>query len=60
MVISASEELARCINPSYSEWGKPWSSWANSPKDVSVTYIGTTDESSLNEGDIICSSFNAG
>lgn len=59
VVVSASEDGARNMNPDGSNWGRALSSWASSPDKVKVTCIGDAAEG-LEEGQVICSSFNAG
>jgi hypothetical protein len=61
VVCAASEDKARLIHPSNSTtpWAdNTWSSWANSPDQVTVVYLGEADPS-VKEG-IVCASFHAG
>ena len=43
------------------DWEKvdKWTSWAFNREDVGATYVGIA-AADLNEGDIVCSSYNAG
>lgn len=62
VVCAASEDAARLIHPSeYREdpWAPDaWPTWAISPDQVKVVYLGEADPS-VEEG-IICASFHAG
>lgn len=58
VVAAETEEEAKAIHPS-GRWDKPYHDWAHSPDQVKATLIGNAHES-LNPGDVICSSFNAG
>lgn len=63
VVVAKSEEDARMIHPSQNEWDGEvamFESWA-AAKDVKVEFLATLPEGSeYKEGDLICSSFNAG
>jgi hypothetical protein len=59
VVVAPTAGKARKIRPSpYGEWGDD-STWAKSPANVTVKFIGTAAKG-LKEGLVVCSSFNAG
>ena len=61
VVCAENEETARNTNPNGSgpvEWGQKWTSWANHPDLVVVTYLGEADPNVA--AGVVCSSFNAG
>lgn len=60
MVVAAMDvDTAKTILPHENDsWGQSWSTWASSPNNVTVTYIG---EAAPNiEQGVVLASFNAG
>lgn len=60
VVVAETEDAARQINPD-GEWARPgrYSAWAPESSYVSAMLVGIAVDG-FKEGDIICSSFNAG
>lgn len=58
VVVAEDEEAARNVNPD-GAWGRPYPSWALTPDNVAVHYIGEASPH-LAVGEIVCASFNAG
>lgn len=62
VVAASTEEIARATHPSDYDangWARKYKTWANTPADVTVEYIGYTDRKYA-EGTVIVASFNAG
>ncbi len=65
VVIAENEDQARLIHPSYyvesldQWWEYGYGSWAKSPDQVTVTYLGVYEGEPV-KSPIICASFNAG
>lgn len=59
VVAADSESDARAISPDGGKWRDRHSSWASSPDNVKVSYVGEAAPG-LVSGEIICASFNAG
>lgn len=73
VVVAADEASARLIHPSqyaknydptmspksYHSWTRPYGSWATHPDKVMTTFLGVADPA-LEDGAIVCASFNAG
>jgi len=60
VVAAETSEVASKIHPSgYDEWNHSYKSWAPSPDDIDVEYIGEA-AADMDAGRIICASFNAG
>lgn len=63
VVAASTEEIARAVHPATDStmdgWDRRYKTWANTPADVTVEYIGHTDRDYA-EGTIIITSFNAG
>jgi hypothetical protein len=58
IVCAKSEDEARNIHPGDCDWGNPYTSWCNSPDQVTVEPIGTAAPGTR-QG-IVLASFNAG
>lgn len=62
VVVSDCEDNARKIHPATYLEDSQWSlnNWCHSPEDVNVELIGVCTVEGYKNGDIICSSFDAG
>ena len=58
VVVALTRAEALQINPEGS-WDRLCSAWASKPEDVTVEYLGKAN-GSLEAGDVVCASFNAG
>ena len=62
VVAASTEEIARTIHPGsdadMSGWNRTYKTWASTPAQVTVEYIGHTDREYA-EGTVIVASFNA-